>query len=52
MSIKLRSCAAAGEWCDALIVADVKAMLKVAEVAKKLKVKRLKLIPLVRGFRV
>jgi len=37
---------AAGEWCDALVVADVKAMLKVAEVAKKLKVKRLKLIPL------
>ena len=38
--------AAAGYWCDALVVADVKAMLKVAEVAKKLKVKRLKLIPL------
>jgi len=38
--------AAAGEWVDALIVADVKAMLKAAEVAKRLKVKRLKLIPL------
>jgi chromosome segregation protein len=38
--------AAAGDWCDALVVADIKAMLRVAEVAKKLKVKRLKLIPL------
>jgi chromosome segregation protein len=38
--------AAAGDWCDALVVADVKAILRVAEVAKKLKVKRLKLIPL------
>jgi len=38
--------AAAGEWCDALVVANVKAMLRVAEVAKKLKVKKLKLIPL------
>lgn len=38
--------AAVGELVDALIVADVKAMLRVAEVAKKLRVKRLRLIPL------
>ena len=38
--------AAIGEWSDALVVDDVKAMLKVVEVAKKLKVKKLKLIPL------
>ncbi|MEM2883040.1 MAG: chromosome segregation SMC family protein [Nitrososphaerales archaeon] len=38
--------AAADEWADALVVADVKAMLRVAETAKRLKVKKLKIIPL------
>ncbi len=38
--------AAVDEWGEALVVADVKAMLKVVEVAKKLKIKKLKLLPL------
>ncbi len=38
--------AAAGEWADALIVTDVRAMIKAAEAAKRLRVKKIKLIPL------
>ncbi|MFN3621345.1 MAG: AAA family ATPase [Nitrososphaerales archaeon] len=37
---------AADEWIDALVVADIRAMLKAAETAKRLKVKKLKIIPL------
>lgn len=38
--------AAAGEWADALVVADVRAMLRAAEAAKRLKVKKIKFVPL------
>jgi len=38
--------AAVGSWIDALVVYDLKTMLKVAQFAKKLKIKRLMIIPI------